>query len=108
MGRRWAWGSSFSGIARSGVVAALLLGGCSGGDRLDNVTGIGLTDEQAGRSPCTGRCQTETPQRLEVADVQRIIAQGVAEAAARGRPATFVVTDRVGNILAAYRMPGAP
>jgi uncharacterized protein GlcG (DUF336 family) len=108
MGRRWTWGSSFSGTACAGVAAALLLGGCSGGDRLDNITGIGLTAEQAGVSPCTGRCQTDNPQRLEVADVQRIIAQGAAEAAARNRPATFVVTDRVGNILAAYRMPGAP
>ncbi|MFA5940789.1 MAG: heme-binding protein [Sinimarinibacterium sp.] len=82
-----------------------LLAGCSGGDRLDNVTGIGLVPGQAG---CTGRCQTENPQRLEVADVRRIIAQGVAEANAQGRPATFVVIDRVGNVLAAYRMTGAP
>ena len=105
MGRRWKWGSKSSGAALAGAITALLLGSCSGGDRPDNVTGIGLVPGQA---PCTGFCQTDNPQRLEVADVQRIIAQGVAEAGARNRPATFVVTDRVGNILAAYRMPGAP
>lgn len=90
--------------ARFGFVllAALTLLACSGGDRLDDAgTGIGPT-------PCSGRCQTDNPQRLEVTDIQRIIAQGVAEAAARNKPATFVVVDRVGNVLAAYQMPGAP
>jgi uncharacterized protein GlcG (DUF336 family) len=108
MGRRWRAGSSVFRELLPVTLAAVVLTGCSGGDRPDNVTGIGLTPEQAGRSPCAGRCQTDNPQRLEVADVQRIIAQGVAEANALGRPATFVVTDRVGNILAAYRMVGAP
>jgi uncharacterized protein GlcG (DUF336 family) len=108
MGRRWRAGSSVFRELLPVTLVAVVLAGCSGGDRPDNVTGIGLTAEQAGRSPCAGRCQTDNPQRLEVADVQRIIAQGVAEANALGRPATFVVTDRVGNILAAYRMAGAP
>lgn len=44
---------------------------------------------------------------LTATDVERLLAQGVAEAAARGRNATFAVTDRVGNVLAVYRMPGA-
>jgi uncharacterized protein GlcG (DUF336 family) len=44
---------------------------------------------------------------LSVADVEQILAQGVAEATARGLPATLAVTDRVGNVLAVYRMPGA-
>jgi hypothetical protein len=108
MGRRWRAGSSVFRELLPVTLAAVLLAGCSGGDRPDNVIGIGLTPEQGGRSPCAGRCQTDNPQRLEIADVQRIIAQGVAEANALGRPATFVVTDRVGNILAAYRMAGAP
>ncbi len=108
MGRRWKASHSVSGVVAAGMLGVVLLAGCSGGDRPDNVTGIGLTPQQAGKSPCAGRCQTDTPQRLEVADVQRVIAQGVAEARALNRPATFVVTDRVGNILAAYRMPGAP
>lgn len=44
---------------------------------------------------------------LSVADVQRILAQGVAEAKARNLKATLAVTDRVGNVLAVYRMSGA-
>ncbi|MEQ1439436.1 heme-binding protein [Fontimonas sp. SYSU GA230001] len=84
----------------------MLLAGCSGGDRPSEV-GTSPGVDARGR-PCSGHCQTDNPQRLDVADVQRIIAQGVAEANARGRPATFVVIDRVGNVLAAYRMPGAP
>lgn len=45
---------------------------------------------------------------LTAAEVGRVLAQGVAEAGARGMPATLAVTDRVGNVLAVYRMPGAP
>ncbi|MCB2011082.1 MAG: heme-binding protein [Geminicoccaceae bacterium] len=46
--------------------------------------------------------------RLVAADVDLILRQAVAEASARARPATIVVTDRVGNVLAVYAMPGAP
>lgn len=44
---------------------------------------------------------------LSSTDVQKIIAQGIGEANARGKPATIAVTDRVGNVLAVYRMTGA-
>ncbi|MGH8494288.1 MAG: heme-binding protein [Moraxellaceae bacterium] len=44
---------------------------------------------------------------LSTADVQKILAQGINEAKARGAKATFAVTDRVGNVLAVYRMTGA-
>jgi uncharacterized protein GlcG (DUF336 family) len=44
---------------------------------------------------------------LSQADVQQIVAQGVAEAQARSLPATFAVVDRVGNVLAAFAMNGA-
>ena len=46
-------------------------------------------------------------QSLSVANIQQIIAQGVAEAQARGIRATFAVTDRVGNVLAVFVMNGA-
>ena len=52
---------------------------------------------------CTGSCATATT-NLTVADVQRVIAQAVAEAQARGVNATIAVVDRVGNVLAVYRM----
>jgi uncharacterized protein GlcG (DUF336 family) len=44
---------------------------------------------------------------LTVADVELVIAQGVAEAQARGAKATIAVVDRVGNVLAVYRMGAA-
>ena len=44
---------------------------------------------------------------LSVAHIQQILAQGVAEAQARGIRATFAVTDRVGNVLAVFVMNGA-
>jgi len=44
---------------------------------------------------------------LTSAEVQRIIAQGVAEAQARATPGTFAVVDRVGNVLAVFVMTGA-
>jgi uncharacterized protein GlcG (DUF336 family) len=40
-------------------------------------------------------------------EVGRIIAQGVQEASARGRPATIAVVDRVGNVLGVFAMNGA-
>jgi uncharacterized protein GlcG (DUF336 family) len=50
--------------------------------------------------------QTPSQQNLTVADIQRIIAQGAAEAQASGQPSGFIVIDRVGNVLAAWVMNG--
>ena len=47
-------------------------------------------------------------ENLLAADVDLILQQAVAEAQARLSPATIAVTDRVGNVLAVYAMPGAP
>ncbi|HEY1710041.1 MAG TPA: heme-binding protein [Rhizomicrobium sp.] len=44
---------------------------------------------------------------LSVSDVQKVLAQAIAEAKARALPADIVVVDRVGNVLAAYQMTGA-
>ena len=56
---------------------------------------------------CTGSCGGMTPPRLAVSDVERVIAQAVAEAAARKAKATIAVVDRVGNVLGVFRMNGA-
>ena len=50
-----------------------------------------------------------TPQSLTAAETERIIAQAEQAAgnASINRPATIAVTDRVGNVLGVYRMPGA-
>ncbi|MEO1045815.1 MAG: heme-binding protein [Pseudomonadota bacterium] len=45
---------------------------------------------------------------LTVTDVQQIIAQAVGEAQSRNLPADIAVVDRVGNVLAVFRMNGAP
>jgi uncharacterized protein GlcG (DUF336 family) len=45
---------------------------------------------------------------LTGADVQKILAQTIEEASARGKPAVIAITDRVGNVLAVYQMNGAP
>ncbi len=79
---------------------ALLIAACSGGDPVATTTG---TDPTSG---CSGNCGASTTS-LAIADVQRVIAQAVAEAQARGVNATIAVVDRVGNVLAVYRM-GAP
>jgi uncharacterized protein GlcG (DUF336 family) len=52
---------------------------------------------------CDGQC-TNANSFLTVDDVKKVIAQAVAEAQARQVQATIAVSDRVGNILAVYRM----
>jgi len=47
------------------------------------------------------------PGVLTVADVQLIIAQGVAKAQQLGFLATFAITDQEGNVLAVFKMTGA-
>ena len=52
---------------------------------------------------CSGQCASIA---LESSEVERIVAQGVVEAQRLGVGATIVVVDRVGNVLAAYQVPG--
>jgi uncharacterized protein GlcG (DUF336 family) len=77
-----------------------LVAACSGGDPVATTTG---TDQTAG---CSGACGGSTTS-LTVADVQQVLAQAVAEAQARSVNATIAVVDRVGNVLAVYRMGAA-
>ena len=44
---------------------------------------------------------------LSAVEVSQIVAQASAEASARTKPAVIAVTDRVGNVLAVFRMNGA-
>ena len=73
-------------------VAALALG-CSGGSDSTSL-------------PCAPNCFSPA-NFLSDTDVQRVIAQGVGEAQARGAPATIAVVDRVGNVLGVFQMTGA-
>ena len=80
---------------------AALLVACSGGSSVTPDTGTDVSNPG-----CNGSCMN-TGFNLTVADVQQVIAQGVAEAQARGVNATIAVVDRVGNVLAVYRMGDA-
>ncbi|MGZ5067565.1 MAG: heme-binding protein, partial [Usitatibacter sp.] len=57
-------------------------------------------------APCA-ECTSGQPFLAE-ADVQQVIAQAVGEAQARGVHAHIAIVDRVGNVLAVFRMTGAP
>lgn len=83
--------------------AALALASCGGGG------GGGSTAPTTPTTPTTPTAAYTLPaaQALTVAEVQQVLAQGVAEARARNLPAVIAVTDRVGNILAVYSMAGA-
>lgn len=55
----------------------------------------------------TALAAADPAQLLSAAEVGQVIAQAVAEARALGQVATIAVVDRVGNVLAVYRMQGA-
>jgi uncharacterized protein GlcG (DUF336 family) len=90
----------------------LLLTACGGGE-----SGSGAPSPVSGSSP-GGTPPTSTtpasvyarpaPEALTTAEVETVIARAAAEASARGRPATIAVVDRVGNVLAVFRMTGSP
>ncbi len=89
------------------VVFNLLLGAgcavmlaCSAGN---GESGVG---SGAGALSCNGSCTTASS-FLGIADTETIIAQAVSEAQAQGASATIAVSDRVGNVLAVFRMSGA-
>ena len=86
------------------AAAALLLAGCGGGG--------------SPATPVAGPTPSPTPapasvyarpaaEALSSAEVETIIARAAAEATARNLPAVIAVVDRVGNVLAVYRMAGA-
>ena len=80
----------------------LVLAACSGGSQKK----AGGVDPATPDQGCEGSC-ADTPTSLTVTDVENAIAQAVAEAQARGASATIAVVDRVGNVLAVFRMSGA-
>jgi uncharacterized protein GlcG (DUF336 family) len=83
-------------LATVGALATLTA--CSGGD------GGGSTASCSNNSCVPPAAVSDA---LTVADVQRIVAQAVGEATARNERATIAVVDRVGNVLAVFRMTGA-
>jgi uncharacterized protein GlcG (DUF336 family) len=92
-------------IAKGGcaIVASAMIAACSSGGPAASSIGTSAPPPEV---ECTGQC-ANAGTYLGVADVEQIIAQGVAEATARHVNATIAVVDRVGNVLAVYRMGAA-
>lgn len=84
------------------LLALSMLSSCGGGSR-EAVNGVDANTPPQG---CSGHC-ADTPTALAVSDVEAVIARAVAEAQARSADATIAVVDRVGNVLAVFRMNGA-
>ena len=89
----------FSAAMAWAAVASLLLGGCSGSPGSGS-SGGGGTTPPAYTAPASVA--------LTTSDVQQVIAQAATQANADGHPAVIAVVDRVGNVLALFRMTGAP
>jgi uncharacterized protein GlcG (DUF336 family) len=85
------------------LALSLTLSGCGGGD-----SGSGRTFTPTPTPTSSSRFFADPAQEaLTVAEVQQIIAQAVGEAKALNYPAIIAVVDRVGNVLAVFRMNGA-
>ncbi len=94
------------------TLAALLLASCGGGDSGTGGGGVGSPAPTPTPTPspsATGGSVFAVPaqESLSILDVQRIIAQAAGEAQARNLPSEIAVVDRVGNVLAVFRMNGA-
>jgi uncharacterized protein GlcG (DUF336 family) len=85
------------------AVAGLAVAACGGGS--GTTSGLQTNPPPPGIE-CTGQCASPGA-LLGKADVERAIAQAVAEAQARHALATIAVVDRVGNVLGVFRMTGA-
>ncbi len=90
------------------AIAMAALTGCGGGSNSASTEGTAPPPPQSTPdSGCTGSC-ANAQTFLSASDVQTAIAQAAAEAQAQGKPAVIAVVDRVGNVLAVYKMNGAP
>lgn len=99
------------GGIRTGWIAAsaLVLASCGGGGSSSGGGGTGGGGPTPTPTPPPSGQVFSVPaaESLSSAQVGTIIAQAAAEARARGAAATIAVTDRVGNVLAVFAMPGA-
>ncbi|WP_340266025.1 heme-binding protein [Sphingobium mellinum] len=93
-------------LAGLAAASALILSSCGGGGGSSSGGGGGTPTPTP--TPITARLYADPAQEtLSVADVETVIGHAVAEAQARSLPAVIAVTDRVGNVLAVFRMAGA-
>lgn len=80
----------------------MVVSACGGGSRPQS-SDVDISTPPTG---CDGSC-ANTPTQLSIADVEGVIAQAVNEAQARNVEGTIAVVDRVGNVLAVFRMNAA-
>ncbi len=85
------------------LTTTLLLACACGGGSQPQSSDVDSNTPAAG---CDGSC-ANTPTQLTAANVESVIAQAVNEAQARGVSGTVAVVDRVGNVLAVFRMTAA-
>ncbi len=102
------------------LMTSIALAACSGGTpqgggsytTIGGSAGSGSGGSGAGGSDSGGSggafYADPAAESLSIADVQAVIARAAAQAQADGKPAVIAVVDRVGNVLALYRMTGAP
>lgn len=91
------------------TASALALASCGGDGPPSNGGATGAPGPAPTPAPPPAGQVFSVPaaESLSSAEVGTIIAQAAAEARARGAAATIAVTDRVGNVLAVFAMPGA-
>ena len=103
-------------MRRGGIItgwlaaSALALVSCGGGDSGSSAGGgaSGPAPTATPTPPPAGQVfAVPAAESLSSAEVGLIIAQAATEARARGVSATIAVTDRVGNVLGVFAMPGA-
>ena len=82
------------------LLALVTLSSCGGGGEGNDVSAGSLRSDFGCDGGCANLALTET-------DVRTITKQAVAAANALGVAATIAIVDRVGNVLAVYRMDGA-
>jgi uncharacterized protein GlcG (DUF336 family) len=98
-----------SHLFRSAAVAAmgaLLLASCGGGGG-GTPTPSPTPTPAPTPTPTGGLYIPPAAEALTTSDVERVLAQAIAEAQARSLPSVIAVTDRVGNVLGVFRMIGA-
>ncbi|WP_439567275.1 heme-binding protein [Sphingopyxis sp.] len=96
-------------LFRSAAVAAmgaLLLSSCGGGGGGTPTPSPAPTPAPT-PTPTGGLYTPPAAEALTTSDVERVLAQAIAEAQARSLPSVIAVTDRVGNVLGVFRMTGA-
>lgn len=94
------------------IALAVALAACGGGGGGGSGTGGGTSSGGGGGTGGGGGSGTvyavPAHESLSSADVGAIVAHAAAQAKQQGNPAVIAVVDRVGNVLALFRMTGAP